>query len=320
MNNIPDLEPRFLAPTGWKTDDFTNEYTNHRLHFGYASPENDPPKGIIIVLQGLQEFSEKYYEIAHFFLEHGYAITVLEWQYQGRSGRFPPNPHKRHSDEFETDIDDLKRFIEETIKPLFPDLPLHMLAHSTGGNIGLRYLIDYPNDFQTAAFSAPLIGIHGLTMYPNWLIMGLLKLFNLFPNAYVPGGSNWDERERNSDSVNGQDKFSSDPARSAMTNAWYRADPSLQGGSATMKWLLETYKSMAFLRNSELTKEIKTPCLFGIAEKDTVVCSRVSRELAEKMPSAIILDLANSKHEVLVETDDIRDLFLNSFLSLIKSQ
>ena len=129
MSKIPDLEPRFLAPSGWKTDDFTNEDTGHCLHFGYAAPQNNTPKGVVVLLQGLQEFSEKYYETARFFLEHGYAITVLEWQYQGRSGRFQSNPHKRHSDGFETDIDDLKRFIEEHVKQLFPDLPLHMLAH-----------------------------------------------------------------------------------------------------------------------------------------------------------------------------------------------
>lgn len=313
VTHISNLEERFLAPMGWKTDDFFNEDTNHHLHFGYASPDTNSSKGVIVMLQGLQEFSEKYYETARFFLQKGYAFIVLEWQYQGRSGRLKSNPHKRHSDGFETDIDDLKIFVEEHVKQLFPDLPLHMLAHSTGGNIGLRYLSDYNNDFNTASLSAPLLGIYGLTNLSERFVMRLIKLLNNFPKAYVPGGGDWKASERKSD---GTDKFSSDPARDAITNAWYKADPSLQGGSPTIKWLYEAYRSMDILKRK--AHKITTPCLFGIAENDTIVCSKTSRDFAEKIPSAIILDLENAKHEILMETDAIRDLFLNSAISLIE--
>ena len=147
--------------------------------------------------------------------------------------------------------------------------------------------------------------------------MRLVKLLNNFPNSYVPGGKDWRGSERKSD---GTDKYSSDPARDAITNAWYEADPSLQGGSPTIQWLYEAYQSMDILKKKTSLEKIKTPCLFGIAGKDTIVCSKESRDFAEKISSAIILDLEDSKHEILMETDDIRDLFLNSALSLMKSQ
>lgn len=314
MNAIPDLEERFLAPAGWETADFENEDTGHRLHFGYGAPEGEP-KATVILLQGLQEFSEKYYETARFFIENGYAIAILEWQYQGRSGRLESNPHKRHSDGFETDVDDLKRFIEEHVRYLFPDTDLHMLAHSTGANIGLHYLLTYPEDFKSANLSAPLIGVHGLSFFPDCFIMGLISILKIFPMAYVPGGRNWREDDRPSD---GTDKFSSDPARDAVTNAWYLADPSLQGGNPTISWLYHAYQAMSQLKTSSAVEDIRTPLLFGIGDNDTIVCSDESEKLAARIPSAEVLHLKNAKHEILMETDDIRDSFLHMTLKNIE--
>ncbi|MEM9468929.1 MAG: alpha/beta fold hydrolase [Pseudomonadota bacterium] len=314
MSYIPNLEPRFLAPKGWKTDHFENSNTGHTLHFGYSTP--DSPKGVVILLQGLQEFSEKYYETANHILDQGHAIAILEWQYQGRSGRLKDFPQRRHSDGFETDIDDLKVFIDDYISKIFPNQKRYMLAHSTGGLIGLRYLSLYPNDFVAASFSAPLIGIYGLNTLPNAPIQALAKaLAKTFPKRYVLGGRDWNESERKSD---GSDKFSSDPIRDSVTNSWYIADSSLQGGSPTNNWLYQALRSMKTIKKQDVVDKIVTPCLFGIAENDTIVCSKESEKLAKRIQNADILNLKNAKHEILMETDDVRNLFFNKTLELFQ--
>jgi len=316
MSNMPDLEPRFLAPANWQTDYFNNEDTGHNLHYGWAKPENGAPKGVVILLQGLQESTEKFYETARFFIAEGFGIVLFDWQYQGRSARHLDNFHKRHSDGFDTDVDDLKRLIEEEIKYIFPDIPLHFLSHSTGGNIALRYLITYPNDIKSASFSAPLMGIYGLSRFPDFLILTLLKFLNLAPNAYVPGGSDWREDDRPSD---GTGKFSSDPARDAIANKLYLFDESLQGGSPTNAWLRAAYRSMMYLKNSGALKQIKTPCYFGLAENDIIVCTKTALKVLPQIPNAQIDVLPNAKHEILMETDDIRGQFLNNALHLTNS-
>ena len=207
MTNPPNLENRFLAPPNWKTDLFENDKTGHVIHYGWSCPQN--ALGSVIILQGLQEFTEKYYETARFFLKHNYNVVLFEWHYQGRSGRFKKKPHKRHSDGFETDVLDLHHLIENCLYPLSgQQTPLHMVAHSTGGNIGLRFLLEYPSFFRTASFSAPLMGIYGLSAFPDWVILGLLNILNLWPESYIPGGHDWKKDDRKSD---GSDKFSSDP-------------------------------------------------------------------------------------------------------------
>lgn len=313
---IPDLKERFLAPQGWKTEDMTVEQTGHHIHYGYGVPTRKDPKGVIILLQGLQEFTEKYYETARFFIDKGFAVVLFDWYYQGRSGRLKSNPHKRHSDGFDTDIIDLKTLIDKKIKPLYPNAPLYALSHSTGGNIALRYMIQHPNDFKAAGFSAPLIGIHGLHRIPDFLMIGLLKLLRPLHKCYVPFGKNWQESARKSD---GTDKFSSDPFRDAITNQWYLADPRLQGGAPTLGWLYHAYKSMAFLKKKEHLAKIKIPCFFALAGNDTIVNSYAVRDIIPALPdtaSFILMD--GCKHEILHELDPFRDALLYGFLKKIE--
>lgn len=313
MNNTPNIEERFRQPEGWSYSFIENTNTSHKINYGYALPQGAPPKGIIFLLQGLQEFTEKYYETARDLLAAGYGVVLFDWQYQGRSGRLSSNPHKRHSDGFSTDIDDLHHLIHQVIKPKFPTLPLMMLSHSTGGCIGLHYLLQYPQDFSAASFGAPLLGIYGLSKFPDALINGLLSVLKICPNSYVPGGKNWSAADRKGD---GTGKFSSDPMRDSITNKWYLYDTTLQGGSPTIQWLYSAYQAMGKLKNSDTLKSITTPCYFGLAEKDIIVDTSLSAQFLKHIPNAKIEILKNSKHEILMETDDIRGQFLKETLAL----
>lgn len=314
--SIPDLKERFLAPAGWKTGEIDITQTGHHLHYGYAAPLRKDPKGVVILLQGLQEFTEKYFETARFFIDQGFAVVLFDWHYQGRSGRLKSNPHKRHSDGFHHDVTDLKTLIDKRIKPLYPDLPLYALSHSTGGNIALRYMIAHPDDFKAAGFSAPLLGIHGLHLIPDFIMIGLLSLLKPFHKCYVPFGKNWEESARKSD---GTDKFSSDPARDAITNKWYLADPDLQGGAPTLGWLYHAYKSMAFLKKTAHLRNINVPCFFALAGNDTIVHSHAVRDIIPALPdttSFIYMD--GCKHEILHELDPFRDALLYGLLKKIE--
>jgi len=313
---IPDLKERFLAPEGWTTAEISIKETGHHIHYGYGSPIRKDPKGVIILLQGLQEFTEKYYETAQFFITQGFAVVLFDWHYQGRSGRLKSNPHKRHSDGFDKDVTDLKTLIDNCIKPLYPDLPLYALSHSTGGNIALRYMIEYPDDFKAAGFSAPLMGINGLHLIPDFIMIGLLTVLKPFHKFYVPFGKNWEETARKSD---GTDKFSSDPFRDAITNKWYLADPSLQGGAPTLGWLYHAYKSMAFLKKTYHLGKIKTPCFFALVGHDTIVHSQAVRDIIPALPATTSFILMEGcKHEILHELDPFRDALLYGFLKKIE--
>lgn len=303
-----NLQDRFLKPTHWHQVKIQNPTTNHTINYAHNISQNNN-RPLIVCLPGLSEFCEKYYETANFFINNGYNILVIDWAYQGRSTRLSSNPHKRHSDGYDSDINDLKLILDKNITQ---NTPLFMLGHSMGGHIGLRFLSQYPDYFQAASFSAPMLGIKDLK-YTGWLVRLFAPFFRFFQTSYIPKGQNWRVSARKSD---GTDIFSSDPLRDTIHNIWCSHDPALQVGNPTVKWILESLKSIAFLKKN--LKKIKTPILIGMAEKEEIICNDAIKTATKKIPNAKILSLKNAKHEIIMETDNIRDEFLNETLTLFR--
>lgn len=301
---LPDLEDRFLPDENWEVGDFINPATDHKIHYSQALIK--APKGSIICLPGLSEFSEKYIETSKYFNQNGYNFFVIDWAFQGRSSRFENNPHKRHSHGYDADISDIHYFIKNVLKT---NTDLYLLGHSMGGHLGLRYLATQPHEFKAASFSTAMLGIKSLRYFPAFL--GCLS--SAFQDKYVPGGQDWFEEARSSD---GKDIFSSDLIRGKLHQAWSKHDPELQIGNATFKWLCESLKSISYLKKKSVLEKISIPVLFAYADKETLVDNRAIIKTARVIKHAKILKLKNAKHEILMETDDIRDKFLEKTLEM----
>ncbi len=318
--SLPDLEPRFLPPKGWRWHTFKNPQ-GRKLRFGSVYPPGRIATSVVVVLPGLSEYCEKYFELAHNLTAANHAMWIMDWQGQGKSDRHLNNPHKRHSVGFEEDVADLHYFIKEYVKhsAVHPDvgrIPLVMLGHSMGANIGLRFLHEYPDIFECAAFTAPMLGIYALRFFPpplDHLITGLFS--EAVDQAYAFGGGDWKSELR----PTGDNRFSSDPLRREIHNAWCLHDPELQVGGVTFGWLYRAVESCEVLRIKKTLKEIKTPCLMAVPGHEVFVKNRSVRRAAKIMPNAQLLELPGSAHEILMEADGVRDVFLNAFYELLKT-
>lgn len=314
---LPQLKERFLAPAGWATGYFVNAETGHKIHHAIALPQNGkPPSAIVVTLGGLSEFSEKYYEFAHDMLDRGYGFAFPDWQYQGRSGRHPKYPQRRHSDGFSTDVSDLHIFIADHIMPLSEkfNAPLVMVGHSMGGHIGLRFLARYPGIFKAAAFTAPFLGIHNFNKALQAVAAGVRIILPLIDDMYVGSGGDWNEAKRPADII----KFSSDRDRSSLHNIWSKTDPALQIGDMTYRWVIEALNSCLLLSDPAIAKSIGIPTLIGIAGHESVVDNNAIRAFASNLPDVKILELGAAYHEILMETDDIRNTFLSAFDKMLE--
>ncbi len=317
--SLPDLESRFLPPEGWRWHTFTNPQ-GRKIRFGTVAPASRIPDAVVIMAPGLSEFGEKYFELAHDLLKRNLSLWVIDWQGQGLSDRHLKNtPHKRHASSFNDDIADFHYFIMEYVKhsAVHPDvgrIPLVLMGHSMGAHIGLRYLHRHPDTFACAAFAAPMLGFRELRFMPLALRRVLTAAFNEFMgNCYVPGGGNWKADFRKA----GKNEFSGDPVRAAVHNAWCLHDTRLQVGSATFRWLHEAVKSCEVLADPRILRGIQTPLLMALAEKDTIVDNRPIRRAAKILPHAHLLSLAGAHHEILMETDPVREHFLQAFEELL---
>lgn len=316
----PALTPRFQKPEGWRWHVFTTPQ-GKKLRFGTVAPKEGVPDAVVIVLQGLSEFCEKFYEVAHDMLDRNISVWAMDWQGQGLSDRHLKDRQKRHARDFDEDIADLHYFIREYVKhaAVHPDvgrIPLVMLGHSMGGNIGLRYLEKHPDVFSCAAFSAPMIGIAGLNFAPSWARLPLTALFKeVADQSYVFGGGPWTEKAR---AHPGKNIFSSDPVRDAVHNAWCLADPRLQVGNVTFGWLHAANISCATLQKPEVMRRIATPVMVALAGQDKLVNNGIARKALSHMPDARIVELRAAKHEILMESDRHRNQFLQEFDNLLR--
>lgn len=304
---LPDLETRFLPPENWQIKNFINPDTGHEIYYRTAFIDN--PKGIIFCLPGLSEYGEKYIETARDLNKAGYNVAIIDWAYQGFSCRLKDDPNKRHSDGYDSDISDLHYLINNEIKSPFP---VFIMAHSMGGNIALRYAAQYPDKIKAVATSAPMLSIYAMK-YMCGMAGSLFSFFKKIHFSYVYGGHDWHEDNRKG---KGEDIFSSDPIRDEVHNAWCLTNPALQIGSPTYKWLAESLRSICILKNKETFHKIKCAILLTAAGKDTLVDNKSIFRAAKFIPKDRLVYFENAKHEILMETDDIRDLFLSETIKL----
>lgn len=311
-----EMSPYLAPPEGWTWKEFARE--DRHFRYGSVCPKTEP-EAIVIGLQGLSEFCEKYYETAQDMLDRNLAFTMMDWAGQGKSTRFLKNPHKRHATSFEDDLADLDMFIKEHVIPLQAAYkstpPLIFLGHSMGAHIGLRYLARHPDTIKCAIFSAPMIGIEAIRLMPAWFQKLLSSFLNMTGrNIYVWGGGNWDQAVRQNADHN---PFSHDPIRHKIHNEWCLHDPALQVGNITFGWIYEAIKSCHALQ-TELSM-IKTPCVLAAAEYESIVDNHAIKKSVHIIPHSELLEIPDAQHEILVETDAARNLFLEAFDKLRNS-
>ncbi len=314
QENIPNgLETRFLPPAAWLWRYL--ERDGYMIRYGFAMPEgNGAFDKAIVVLPGLSEFCEKYFELVHDALERGYGVVVIDWRGQGRSSRYLDNPHKRHSQGLDKDADDLMAVIEALPEPFF-DAELCMMANSMGGNIGLRFLDKYPKIFHLAGFASPMIGLHVFESMPHLIALPLsLGLNRLFADSYAPLGGDWDPGSRDMQS---QALFSTDVVRCNIHNAWMRSDKGLRIGHVTNKWIYDAYQSCLYVQKSIDIEKMNIPCLFFIAGYESFVDNSKVKELVNKMRRARMIEYPVSRHEIWMEADIVRQDYLDHYFSLV---
>lgn len=104
-----------------------------------------PPKGTIVILHGRREVMEQYTEVIEVLKNAGYTVWSMDWRGQGGSCKNKLYPSScGHVDSYDLYIKDLAEFLH-TIVDLNATNKAHLIAHSMGGHIALRYMIECPS-------------------------------------------------------------------------------------------------------------------------------------------------------------------------------
>ena len=97
-----------------------------------------------------------------------------------------------------------------------------------------------------------------------------------------------------------------DRARYERMETLMRENPALAIGWPTVGWLAATRRSVAILRSRGYPERIATPVLMISAEADRVVSNAAQARLAARLPDCRLEIIPDSRHEPLMETDEVR--------------
>lgn len=301
------MEERFKEPRGFEWGHFTNN-KGAKIRYGHVAPEGEM-RGTVILLTGLNESIEKYFELTRELRARGMDVWLMDWRGQGRSERyFKSNPQKAHSEGYQEQIDSLHQFTQTIVKK--SDKPMFMVAQSMGAHIGLRYLKEHEGVFDSAMLTSPMIDVHtGVYSRPvAEYAVDVAKACG-YLDSYVPGlGEDWNISQYH---FEGNNK-TSDRARFQAYVDRCHNEPDLRLGTPTYGWYYHTFESAKILNDEKYLKSIQTPVLMHLPENETVVDRTAQQTAAKLLPNCKKVDIQGAQHSLWIERNEFRDPWLNN--------
>ncbi len=260
----------------------------------------------LLIVHGFTEFSAKYTEQIHLFLEANFNVFIYDQRGHGFSGRLVADLRLAHVDQFEDYAQDLDAVIEQQVVPFGKGLPLYLFTHSMGGAAAALYLAGRSDRVQKAILTAPMV--RPLTRgVPRPLVLQALRHFGR--------KDGWDQKFPFSPEFSKTPDFNAAPDDSY---ARFKANldirirhPEYQNSSATNRWMLEALTVERALLKA--APAIQTPILLISAGQDRIVCNKKQLQFAKKLPACRYARIEEAKHTVFAGTPEI----LKRYYSLI---
>lgn len=264
--------------------------------------------GTVLLIQGRTEFIEKYFEVVSELLARGLSVVTFDWRGQGLSSRQLPERTKGHVRDFCEFDSDLAMVMDRVVRE-HGTKPYYALAHSMGGNVLLRYLHDFPHEFERAVLTAPMLAIK-TPPYPQWVARSIAAMWTAAGahGSFVFGGEKQDPLEQLFE-TNG---VTSDKDRFDRLMALLKVDPRLALGAPTFGWVESAFRSMDLVASEEFAQGIETPVLLIGAAHDQLVFPGADLLLIRRIKRGMYVML-KAEHEIMMERDEIRRAFWACF-------
>lgn len=307
--------PAHLTAT-WRTADRYGFLERNGARLRYACwnvPRTGTVRGSVVLQGGRGEFIEKYAtEVVGELLERGFSVFAMDWRGQGLSDRPLAEREKGHIDNFTTYMADFRLFLETVVAPSAPR-PVLAVCHSMGGHIVLRHLAEHgPGPLSAGLFVSPMTALHReaflrsiLMLMPEMPVIEERYLFGAGPFMFLA-------REFNSNHV------THDERRYRFTDNWFKADPRLSLGGPTFGWARQAVRSMSAALAPGYLERIDLPLLVMTAGQDSLIDSASHPPLVARLKRGEHMTVPAARHEIMMETDDIRAVFWQSFDRLAK--
>ena len=257
-------------------------------------------RGTALVLPGRTEYIEKYAHVIGHLVGMGFAVACIDWRGQGLSTRINGTTDLGHVRDFSEYQQDMAVLLEAAA-----DLPrpLHLFAHSMGGCIGLRALVE-GLPAASASFSAPMWGLH-LPGPQRMLAPYALRMMRTFGQSekYAPGARGADHVTLRRFEGN---PLTTDPDQYRRMQMLVEEVPDLALGAPSVGWLAAAFDEMEALFDVDLPL---VPVLAGCGSEERVVSYSAVVSQLERMRNATFVNVEGAQHELWMERPELRDPF-----------
>lgn len=273
---------------------------------------HDARRGTVLIFTGRTEYAEKYGRVAADLRARGFSCLSVDWRGQGLSDRLRVERHLGHVRRFGDYQRDVAALVAHGRALGLPE-PWFLLAHSMGGCIGLRALME-GLPVRAAAFSAPMWGIRMRTALRPvaWGVTSVSRAFAL-SHLLTPGQEPVTYILRCDFSEN---TLTGDRETFEWMKAQVAAQPELGLGGPSLHWLNEALRETRLLMGRPAPK---VPALALVGSEEVIVePSRIARRMAG-WEGGRVLTLPGARHEVLMEVPAIRSRAMSEVAGLFES-
>src|SRR5882724_3621526 len=184
--SVPPFPARFLEPSGFTWGNFTAP-DGATLRWGHLPAVETRVECVMV--GGFTECIEKYFETTADLAARGLSVWCLDWRGQGGSARPRRLPSRPRPRRFDRDAGELALFTRTIPAAGWPRL---LIGHSMGGAIALLCLRRYPDLFDAAILSAPMLGIRTGAMPPSLVrCISSLARAAVLGICFIPAAGAW---------------------------------------------------------------------------------------------------------------------------------
>ena len=269
-----------------------------RIRIGHWPLEG--AKGTVLLFPGRTEYIEKYGDTAREMAARGLATVAIDWRGQWLADRLLDDPLIGHVDaftDFQKDVAALMRVARHLNLPR----PYFLLAHSMGGCIGMRAVMEGMS-VQAAAFTGPMWGIY-VKPHLRALAKVLASVMPRIGKGHgLPPGTTTTPYVQSAPFED--NLLTTDHAMYDMMRDQLAAHPELALGGPSYVWLREAFAETLHLSERAAPN---LPAVTFLGTNERIVSLPPVHERMESWVGGRLEMIEGSEHEVLMEKPAIRN-------------
>ncbi|QMU58637.1 MAG: alpha/beta fold hydrolase [Boseongicola sp.] len=269
-------------------------------------------RATVLLFPGRTEYLEKYGRVAMDLIKAGFNVAAIDWRGQGYSDRLIADTRLGHVQNFADYQKDVRAFVA-AVDAFKLSGPRVLLAHSMGGCIGLRALID-GLAVERAVFSAPMWGIHVMpALRPAAKVLPTLARLAGSHLKVMPGTSpeSYVLETNLADSL-----LTSDVDHYGYLRRQAEASTELALAGPTIHWFEVAHEEMSALYDAARPE---IPVLTLVGTNEEVVELDAIKSAHDLWPSATLEIVPGAKHEMMMEVPGIRSHFMKRAIDFLSA-